>query len=151
MHAYEEHGPDCVRELNGIFAFALWDRARGRLVAARDHVRRQAAVLVDRRPPAGAWPPRSARCSPAGLVAAEVDRVALDHFLACRFVPAPRTLFAGVQKLPAGVAAGRRARAARRGSTSFREAPGEPLRDAGDDELAERAGRALRAPPSSAR
>ena len=36
----------------------------------------------------------------AGLVRAEVDRVALDHFLACRFVPAPRTLFAGVQKLP---------------------------------------------------
>ena len=36
----------------------------------------------------------------AGLVEPEVDRVALDHFLACRFVPAPRTLFEGVQKLP---------------------------------------------------
>ena len=32
----------------------------------------------------------------AGLVTPEVDRVALDHFLACRFVPAPRTLFEGV-------------------------------------------------------
>ena len=36
----------------------------------------------------------------AGLVRPEVDRVALDHYLACRFVPAPRTLFDGVQKLP---------------------------------------------------
>ena len=43
----------------------------------------------------------------AGLVRAEVDRVALDHFLACRFVPAPRTLFAGVQKLPPAVRADR--------------------------------------------
>jgi asparagine synthase (glutamine-hydrolysing) len=36
VHAYEEHGPDCVRHLNGIFAFVVWDEGRGRLVAARD-------------------------------------------------------------------------------------------------------------------
>ena len=37
----------------------------------------------------------------SGLVEPKVDRMALDHFLACRFVPAPRTLFEGVRKLPA--------------------------------------------------
>ena len=62
----------------------------------------------------------------AGLVAAEVDRVALDHFLACRFVPAPRTLFKGVQKLPpASVLTVEEGGAPR--VTSFREAPGQPL------------------------
>src|SRR5919199_1023580 len=99
VHAYEEHGPNCARQLNGIFAFALWDERERRLVAARDPfgvkplywwsdgrrlaLASEVGALLD-----------------AGLVTPEVDRLALDHYLACRMVPAPRTLFAGVRKLP---------------------------------------------------
>jgi len=36
LHAYAEYGADCVKHLRGMFAFALWDEARGRLVLARD-------------------------------------------------------------------------------------------------------------------
>ena len=36
MHAYEQHGTDFVRRLNGIFAFVIWDDRAQRLVAARD-------------------------------------------------------------------------------------------------------------------
>ena len=136
------------RELNGIFAFALWDARRRRLVAARD----QFGVK-----PLYWWSDgrRVALASEvgaliaAGLVKPEVDRVALDHFLACRFVPAPRTLFQGVQKLPpASVLTVEEGGAPI--VTSFREAPGAPL-DAGDDELADPAGGAASAPPWSAR
>jgi asparagine synthase (glutamine-hydrolysing) len=100
IHAYEEYGLDCVRHLNGIFAFALWDDREERLVAARD------AFGVK---PLYWWSDgqRVALASEigallaAGLVRPKVDRVALDHYLACRFVPSPRTLFEGVRKLPA--------------------------------------------------
>src|SRR5919108_5809202 len=133
VHAYEEHGLDCVRRLNGIFAFVIWDERAKRLVAARDAFGvkplywwtdgRRVAVASE----VGAL-------LSAGLTEARVDRVALDHYLACRFVPSPRTLFEGIRKLPAAstlvVEPGGNPRI-----DSWREPPGE-LFHADDDELA---------------
>ncbi len=140
VHGYEEHGPDFVRRMNGIFAFALYDERRERLLAVRD--------------PFGVKPmywhsdgTRTALASEvgaliaAGLVTPELDPVALDHYLACRFVPAPRTLFAGVSKLAAAsmlvIEQGGEPRV-----TSYREAPGATLDDLdGSDLEGELAGR----------
>src|SRR5687768_5744920 len=100
VHAYEESGPECVRELGGIFAFVLWDERRQRLVAARDEFGVKPLY----------WWSDGTRVAiaseigallKAGVTTAEVDRTALGHYLACRFVPAPRTLFRGINKLPA--------------------------------------------------
>jgi asparagine synthase (glutamine-hydrolysing) len=133
LHAYEEFGVGCLSRLNGIFAFALWDARRDRLLVARD--------------PFGVKPvywwtdgTRLAVASEvgallaAGLFAAELDEVALDHYLAWRFVPAPRTLFRGVSKLaPAShlVAEGGGVRV-----ESYRTPPGPPIEDAEPGELA---------------
>jgi asparagine synthase (glutamine-hydrolysing) len=135
VHGYEQAGPDFVKELNGIFAFALWDAGKRRLVAARDQFGVKPLYWwTDGRRVALAS--EVGALIAAGLVQPEVDRVALDHFLACRFVPAPRTLFKGVQKLPPAsiltVEEGGTPRV-----TSFRDAPGTPL-EAQDDELATR-------------
>jgi len=133
VHGYEEHGPDFVRRMNGMFAFALWDADRDRLVAARD--------------PYGVkplyWHSNGARLAlaseigallEAGLVRPGVDRVALDHYLACRFVPSPRTLFAGVSKLPpAGLMVAEPGSAPR--ISTYRSAPGAPHTGLGGPEL----------------
>jgi asparagine synthase (glutamine-hydrolysing) len=134
LHAYEEHGPDCVKELNGIFAFALWDERRQRLLAARDEFGvkplywcsdgRRTAVASE----IGAL-------LQAGLATPQIDPVALDHFLACRFVPAPRTLFGKISKLPAASTLVVEQGASPRVHT-WREPPGEPHRDLSDDDLA---------------
>lgn len=100
VHLYEEHGEDCVRLLNGIFGFAIWDGRERRLLVARDPLGVKPVY----------WHGDGRRLAVAsevgallatGLVEPRVDRVALDHYLACRFTPAPRTLFEGVSKLPA--------------------------------------------------
>src|ERR687895_1808424 len=100
VHAYEEHGPGFVRRLNGIFAFVLWDARRRRLLAARDEFGVKPLYWWSDGSRLAVASEGSAPIA-AGVVRPAVDRLALDHYLACRFVPAPRTLFEGVSKLPA--------------------------------------------------
>jgi asparagine synthase (glutamine-hydrolysing) len=135
VHAYEEHGLECVRRLSGIFAFALWDARRRRLVAARDaYGVKPLYWWTDGRRVALAS--EIGALLAAGLVAPEVDGVALDHYLACRFVPAPRTLFEGIRKLPAASTLVVEENGTPR-VDGWRERPATPFQSAGDDELAD--------------
>jgi asparagine synthase (glutamine-hydrolysing) len=133
VHGYEEYGADVVRKLNGIFAFALWDDRRQTLVAARDPFGVKPLYWSsDGRRVALASEVRALLAS--GLVTASPDPIAIDHLLAWRFVPAPRTAFAGVSKLPPAsilVVEDGRPRV-----TSYRSAPGPSISDATVDELA---------------
>jgi asparagine synthase (glutamine-hydrolysing) len=133
VHLYEEYGLDCVRHLNGIFGFALWDDRRNRLVAARDPFGVK-PLYWSRRGRQVAVASEIGAVAAAGLGSNVIDPVALDHFLAWRFVPAPRTLYAGVSKLPAASLLVAEPDQPVR-VTSYREAPGAPLSDASADEL----------------
>ncbi len=99
LQAYEAHGEDCLERLRGMFAFALWDARRRRLLLARDRLGKK---------PLYYW-----RGDGLFLFASEIkallchrpvpralDWQALHHYLAFGYTPGARSIFAGIGKLP---------------------------------------------------
>ncbi len=96
LHLYEEHGPEYPRLLRGMFAVALWDSRRRRLVLARD--RYGIKPLYYRSVGATLEFASELRALPRG----EIDLDALEGFLAFNSIPAPYSIFRDTRKLPAG-------------------------------------------------
>jgi asparagine synthase (glutamine-hydrolysing) len=95
-HGYEEWGLGFAERLRGMFAAALWDSRRRRLVLARD--RYGIKPLYYRAEGGGLEFASELRALPRG----EVDLDALEAFLAFNCVPDPMSILAGTRKLPAG-------------------------------------------------
>ena len=99
LHLFEEQGAACLPQLRGMFAFAIWDRRRRRLFAARDRFGQKPLFYSK-------LGRRLTFCSEIkGLLAhpdigVDPDPGAIDYYLGLRFVPAPLTLFRGISKLP---------------------------------------------------
>ena len=100
VHAYEEAGEDCVRELDGMFALALWDRNARRLLLARDRsgIKPLHYACVGDRMYFGS----EIKSILAAGVPREVDVEALDHYLSFLYTPADQSIFRGIRKLPPG-------------------------------------------------
>src|SRR6185312_2697563 len=96
VHLYEEHGPGFAERLRGMFAAAIWDARRGRLVLARD--RYGIKPLYYRHVGGELRFASELRALPRG----EIDLDALEAFLAFNSIPAPYSIFRDVRKLPAG-------------------------------------------------
>lgn len=101
LHLYEEEGPDCVRRLRGMFAFAIWDGRQRLLFAARDRMGKKPFVYS--RTPNRLYFASEIR---AILAAPDVSRnpnlAAIDSYLTWQYVPSPQTAFSGIERLPAG-------------------------------------------------
>jgi len=104
VHLYEERGPDCLQDLRGMFAFALWDTRARRLLLARDRLGVKPLYYQ-----AGAGSLRFAselralvELQGARTGSPEVDPQAVYDFFGFRYVPAPGTFYKGVLKLPPG-------------------------------------------------
>ena len=101
LHGYEQYGDDCVERLRGMFAFAIWDLGKKRLLLARDR--------LGIKPMYYCW---TGRCLAFASeiksllqvpqVPRAVDPEALDLYLSLRYVPGPRTFFSSIHKLQPG-------------------------------------------------
>lgn len=101
IHLYEERGLDFVHELEGDFAIGIWDEDANRIVLARDRIGVKPLYYTL----AGgrlifASEIKAILEHPA--VSRDINEEALYHYLTFLATPAPQTLFAGIQKLPAG-------------------------------------------------
>lgn len=100
-HLYDEYGEDLVDHLNGMFAIALWDSRKKKLILARDRFGEKPLYY-------GAFggkllyasEPKAILAHPA--VHAELDPEALRRYLSYDYIPAPRSIYKGIAKLPAG-------------------------------------------------
>ncbi len=99
VHAYEEHGPACVERLRGMFAFALWDDRRRRLLLATDRVGKKPLYYArDGERLAFASELKALLEDPA--LTRAIDLEALDDYFTFGAIPAPATILHGITRLP---------------------------------------------------
>ncbi len=99
VHLYEEKGEACVADLEGMFALAVWDRARERLLLARDRFGKK-PLLYAQRGDELHFASEFSALRAAGVLTSEIDLDALDAYLTFMSIPAPLTIYRGVRKLP---------------------------------------------------
>ncbi len=101
VHLYEDYGEEMVPRLRGMFAFALWDSRRERLLAARDRFGEK-PFLYSWTEGVFTFASEMVAMRAAGQALGDIDLEALSDYLELLYIPAPRTIFTRVHKLPAG-------------------------------------------------
>src|SRR5581483_11781555 len=101
VHAYEEWGDDCVERFRGMFAFALWDAARRRLLLVRDRLGIKPLYWA-RRGSTLLFASEIKAILASGLIRAQADEARLPELLSTRYISGTETLFRGIHKLLPG-------------------------------------------------
>jgi len=101
VHLYEEYGADLVQALDGMFAFALWDERRGRLLLARDRFGEKPLFLHEHDGELTFASELTALMQVTPRLR-ELDPAAIDAFFVFAYVPGPRTIVRGARQLPPG-------------------------------------------------
>lgn len=100
LHLYEDDGIQCIRQLEGMFAFALWDIRNRRLLLARDHMGQKPLYYCN----TGGnfyFASEIQALLASGEIERKLDIDALWHYLSLRFMPDRYCLIRGIQKIPA--------------------------------------------------
>ncbi|WP_431857352.1 asparagine synthase (glutamine-hydrolyzing) [Azospirillum sp.] len=104
LHGWRAWGEGLLDRLNGMFAFVLYDRMAGRLFFARDRFGKKPFYYAETADGIVFASEATAVLAHPGVSAA-IDRLGIAKYFAYGYVPGPRTLHAGVRKLPGGHAA----------------------------------------------
>jgi asparagine synthase (glutamine-hydrolysing) len=103
LHLYLEHGEDLLPYLNGMFAFAIWDRPRRRLFIARDRLGIKPLYFTrDAEGLAFASEIKALLAVSGRQGRPRVQLEMLDAYMSVGYVPTERTLFEGIEKLQPG-------------------------------------------------
>src|SRR5262249_48080576 len=100
IHLYEEEGPEGLKRLRGMYAYAIWDARRQRLFLARDRFGKKPlyyAIL-----PQGIYFASEISCLRTAGVPLEPDRDALRLYFEFNYIPDPLTAYRAIRRLPAG-------------------------------------------------
>lgn len=101
LHLYAREGERCLNRLNGMFAFAIWDRSEKKLFLARDRMGKK-PVYVWETPLHFAFASECKAFLEHPQFSRTLDTEALNHFFQFEYVPAPFSIFQNVRKLPQG-------------------------------------------------
>lgn len=99
VHLYEEYGEGCVDRLRGMFAFAIWDDRKKKLVLARDRVGKKPLVYYS----SGSRFVFASEIAPlirSGFAPRTISHEAIHYYLTFGYVPSPMTIYKDVLKLP---------------------------------------------------
>lgn len=99
VHGYEEWDLGVLDRLNAIFAFALWDGRRRKLILARDRFGVKPLYVAERAGAVLFASEAKALVGPGGVLA-ELNRAALGPYLALGYVPGPASFFRGIEQVP---------------------------------------------------
>ena len=99
IHLYEEKGLEFVKELRGMFAIAIWDGAKQRLVLARDRMGKKPLFYAFNGKFLAFASELRALMSVGGLER-DIDLRAVDAYLTLQYIPSPLSIFKNVKKLP---------------------------------------------------
>ena len=101
IHLYEKEGIECIKKLNGMFAFALWDSKNQTLFLCRDRLGIKPLFYCwDGKSLYFASEIKSILCNPE--VSKKMDWNALNLYLTLNYIPGPYTIFKKIKKLDPG-------------------------------------------------
>jgi asparagine synthase (glutamine-hydrolysing) len=101
IHLYEEKEEDCLSDLRGMFAFAIWDRKNKKLFLARDQLGKKPLVYRSKNGEIAFSSELKALLNLPGFEK-EIDIEAVDDFFTYQAIPSPKTVFKSVKKIPPG-------------------------------------------------